>query len=365
MKKNLVKAIITCFIFVSCGIQTEETKPIKRDIVETVFASGTLEAEGSYNLTARTDGYLTNLKFKENELVKKGQILAIIDNKQNTINEESSDLLYRLSITNSLPDSPMKKQAEYEVQKTKQKLDYSFTLLNRYKKMLEAKSITNAEYEQIEIQYKTCEVDYQNAIQNFNLVEQQIKQQLVSDRTQRDLSNILSNYNQVYAFYPGRVLKKYKELGDFVRQGDIIALIGDTENTYAKVSIDEGSIKKVRIGQKVVIQLNTDKTNSYEGKVIDILPTFDEATQSFICKISFTSKFDFKIIGTQLQVNINVGETKNALLIPKKFFGYNNEVQIKGESKPKKIKTKIVSSDWVQVLSGLDENTILITNNPK
>jgi hypothetical protein len=38
-------------------------------------------------------------------------------------------------------------------------------------------------------------------------------------------------------------------------------------------------------------------------------------------------------------------------------------VQIKGEKEPTKVVTHFVSSFWVQVVSGITENTILITEN--
>jgi len=39
--------------------KTEETTPIRKDVTETVFASGVLEANNTYSLTAQTDGYLS------------------------------------------------------------------------------------------------------------------------------------------------------------------------------------------------------------------------------------------------------------------------------------------------------------------
>ena len=363
MKKIMIAITILASIFASCGKQTVETKPIRKDITETVFASGALEAEGIYNLTARTDGYIVELNFRENEPVEQGQMLAKVDNKQNNINAESGKVLFDIAQSNVSPDSPKILQAENEMQKAKQKMEYDLNLLNRYKKLLEARSLTESEFQKVELQYNISAKDYENTLKNYDLVRQQAEQQLVINRAQKDINRIISGYNQIYAVKSGRVLRKFKQVGDFVSQGEAIALIGNTDSIYAKVNIDEGSIGKIKVGQEAIIQLNTNKDKTCNGKVSEILPMFDEASQSFVCKIVFVDNLDFKIIGTQLHTNINVGVTENALLIPRNFLDYDNAVRIKGVSAPKRIETKIISNEWVQVLGGIDENTVLITDN--
>lgn len=85
--------------------------------------------------------------------------------------------------------------------------------------------------------------------------------------------------------------------------------------------------------------------------------------QSFICQLKFKEPLDFAIIKTQLQSNITVDTQRNALLIPRNFLEYGDFVRLKDQAEKVKVKTNFVSSDWVQVLSGIDENTILTTTN--
>jgi HlyD family secretion protein len=64
-----------------------------------------------------------------------------------------------------------------------------------------------------------------------------------------------------------------------------------------------------------------------------------------------------------LQANIVVEFTKNALLIPRNYVDFGGFVTLKETGKKVKITTKFSSNEWVQVLSGIDENTILVTDN--
>ena len=95
---------------------------------------------------------------------------------------------------------------------------------------------------------------------------------------------------KINALQSGKVYKKYKSLGDYVRAGEVIAEIANPEAIYALVNIDESNIAKVTLGQEATIQLNTNKEKSYKAEVKEILPTFDEATQSFLCKLYFTDE---------------------------------------------------------------------------
>ena len=60
--KNSLLLLLTLSTLVSCGTK-EEGKPVVQDIKELVFASGELEWDNSYNLTAQTDGILINATF--------------------------------------------------------------------------------------------------------------------------------------------------------------------------------------------------------------------------------------------------------------------------------------------------------------
>lgn len=131
------------------------------------------------------------------------------------------------------------------------------------------------------------------------------------------------------------------------------------------MSIDEGNIESVKPGQDAVVQLNTNKARTYKGTVAEIYPSFNESTQSFTCKIVFKDTLGFNIVNTQLQSNIIVGVNTNALLIPRNFLDFGGNVTVKGKEGKVKIATKFVSNEWVQVLSGIDENTVLITDNVK
>jgi HlyD family secretion protein len=362
-KLNLVSLVVTTFLLYSCGKKTAETKPIRKDVTETVFASGVLEAKNTYTLTAQADGYLSKVNFSEGDIISPGKVLAVVDNKESGFNSQSAADLYVIARTNTSSAAPALAQAQNAIDLNRQKMDQDFVQYQRYKKLWESNSVSRIDYENAALQYNTSKTTYESSRENYLQLKQQADQQLISSKAQKNINNVLLSNNQIKALASGKVYKKYKQTGDYVKRGEAIALIGESENIYGKVSVDETNIARIREGQEVLIQLNTDRSKTYKGTVAEIYPAFDEATQSFFCKFFFTDTLDFRITGTQLQCNIIVGVQKNALLIPRNYLDFGGNVQVKGKKEPVKVVTKFVSNNWVQVLSGIDENTILVTEN--
>lgn len=289
--------------------------------------------------------------------------MALIDNKQNVFNNKSANALYEISRSNLSPNAPSIVQAKNSSVVAKQKLDNDSVQAARYKRLFETNSVSRTDYENMLLQYQTSKANYANALANYNLVKQQAEQQVIINEAQKDVNKNLRGNNEISAVFDGKVYNKFKQKGDFVRKGDIIATIGDPNFVYAKVSIDESSISKVKLGQEAIIKLNPNKEKTYKGKVAEIFPSFNEATQSFTCKLFFTDSLDFKVINTQLQSNIIIGEIKNAVLIPRNFLQYGNFVNVKGKKQPVKVSARVVSSDWVVIENGITENDVIITEN--
>src|ERR1035437_3520985 len=342
----------------SCGKKSADTKPIRKDITETVFASGILVPENQYNLTAQSEGYIVTLNFIEGDTVKRGSVLAVIDNKQNDFNAQSADALLSIAGSNISPDAPALKQAAANIELAKIKLKQDELQAERYKKLVADKSVSKLEYENASLAMENSKANLTSLQETYNLLKQQAEQQLIIQKSQKGINSFFLGNNEIRAVVGGKVFQKLKQLGDYVRKGDVIAVIGNQNDIYAKLSIDETNISKIQLGQKTIIQLNTNKEKNYNATVSEIYPAFDEQAQSFYCKVKFADAMDFRISGTQLQANIVIGEKNNVLVIPRNYLGYGNKVTIKDKGKIT-VETGFVSNDWVEITKGLDENTVI------
>ncbi|MCA0366225.1 MAG: efflux RND transporter periplasmic adaptor subunit [Bacteroidetes bacterium] len=363
MKKSII-ILQVIFIWACSSEPNMEVSPTRRDITEYVFATGTVQPDQHYNLVAQVDGYLIKVNFKENDIVKTAQLLAIIDNQGNLINTENANQQLHIANQNLSPNAPALKQLATNIDFAEKKYQQDLKQQERYKTLLESNSIARIEYE-------NAELTSQNSLSNLNALKEQYRnlklqaqQQMLVQKNNFQLSNSSKTYNQVRALGSGKVLKRYKQMGDFVRKGDIIARIGNLEYIVAQINVDESNIAKIKVGQIVLIRLNTHPNDTFEAKVAEIFPTFDDTSQSFIVNAEFIKVPDFNIVGTQLEANIEIAQRQNVLVIPREYMGFGNKIQLKGKKESKAIKTGIISSEYVEVLTGLSEKDILVPLKP-
>ena len=357
--KFIIPIVAALVLLNSCDKNSETTKPVRKNITETVFASGVLVPDNLYNLTAQSDGYLISLNFEEGDIVKTNDLLAIIDNKTYDINSQSADKLLNIAKANTLPGAPALKQIETGLQSAELKMNQDKQQAERYKNLYESNSVAKLEYENMLLAYENSKANYLTFKENYNQQKQLAEQQLIAQRSQSEVNKVLQDNNKLRAVVGGKVYTRNKELGDYVKRGEIIATVGNPKNIYAKLSIDESSMSKINLKQKVLIELNTHKGDVLHARITEIYPSFDKQTQSFYCKAVFTDTLSFLISGTQLQANILTEEKEHVLVIPRSYLDYGNLVNVKGEGKVK-IETGVISTDWVEVKGGIDEHSILI-----
>ncbi|GAA4021985.1 efflux RND transporter periplasmic adaptor subunit [Flavobacterium cheonhonense] len=361
MKKFATLTLV--LLFLSCG-KNEEVKPLRQDIQELVFASGQLEWDDSYNVIAQTDGVLGKVVFEVGQPVTKGMIIASIDNKVNEVNAESAQEQLVISNQNVTANAPALLQLEQNIQFAQSKYQQDKKQAERYERLQQNNIGSKVEYENAQLAAKNSLANLKALQKQYDVLKQQAQQQLIASRAQLKSNKVLQGYNSVVVAESGTVVKKFKNQGDYVKKGDIIATIGNQQKVEAVLNVDENSIGKIKLGQTVYVKLNTEKSKVYNGKVTEILSAFDVQSQSFICKVTFNEPLAQSLFGTQLEANILVAEKKNALLIPRNYMGFGNKVNVKGKEENVILKTGIISTDYVEVLDGLSETDVLLPLKP-
>lgn len=346
-------------VFFSCNKQ-KETKPVIQDIKELVFASGNLEWEDSYNIVAQTDGVLSGISFKIGHKVEKGTVLAEIDNEANVVNTQTAREQLTISAENLTANSPALLQLQQNIDYAEAKYKQDKIQAERYERLYAKQSVAKSEYENYLLTAENSLSSLNALKKQYAQLQQQAQQNYINSVGQLKNSQVAQQYNKVTVPQSGTVIDKQKENGDFVRKGDIIATIGNEKRIEAVLNVDESTIGKIKVGQKVFVKLNTDNSKTYDATITEILAAFDDRTQSFICKAVFDEPVNNGFYGTQLEANIFVSEKKNALLIPRNLMDYGNRIHVKGKDEYVIIKTGIVSSDFVEVLEGVSKDDIIL-----
>lgn len=359
MKLKLIATTLASVFLFSCS-KEKEVKPIIQDIKELVFASGSLEWEDSYNLTAQTDGVLSNIVFEIGDQVEKGKVLANIDNPTNVVNTETAKEQLGITLENLTSKSPALQQVEQNIQYAEAKYKQDKLQSERYERLYKSQSVAKSEYESYLLASENSVANLNALKKSYAQLQQQAKQNYIITKGQLRANEVAAKYNNILVPQNGTVIQKLKTNGDYVRKGDMIATIANSKKIQALLNVDETSIGKIKIGQQVFVQLNTDKSKIHNAKITEILAAFDEQSQSFICKATFDEPLDMAFYGTQLEANIYTKDKKDALLIPRNLMDFGNRVNVKGKDNYVIIKTGIISSDYVEVLDGLTKDDVIL-----
>lgn len=204
MKKIL--AIIIGLTLFSCG-KSEEIQPINQDIKELVFASGQLEWDDSYNLTAQTDGILQNANFEVGNTVTKGKTIATLDNEINKINAEISQEQLVISNENITSNAPALTQLEQNIQFAESKYLQDKKQAERYERLNQQNIGSKVEYENAQLAAKNSLSNLNSLRKQYKVILQQAKQQQITTKGQLKSNQVVRNYNSIIVTENGTIIK--------------------------------------------------------------------------------------------------------------------------------------------------------------
>ena len=338
--------------------QTETTIPVRKTLEDAVFASGYMEQENIYTVSAKADGILLSFSIEEGDSVQKGDLIAVIENDIQHNQLRDALVVYEDATSDASPDSPQLQHLQSQIQQAKEQLAFDRENHARYKQLREKNSVSQLDLEKVELQHqnaqanlKALENNYEDVAKSLQLSEQR---SLVQVQTQRSL---LQDY-KLSTEQAGQVIQVFKKQGELVRKGEAIARISRGEYRI-KLFVAEDDIAKVELSQSVAVHINTYPNSVFSATVTKIFPGFDEAEQSYIIEAQF-QEFPTKMFsGTQLQANIEIGRRENVLVIPSDYVSKGSLVKLEtGEEK--KIETGSKNELITEVVSGLTDSDILI-----
>jgi RND family efflux transporter MFP subunit len=353
MKQKLyITGLIFIFLLAGCGSSKNET-PVKRDIVNGVTVmkvnpaqvddyfetSGTVRAKTVSVVASRVMGTITSVKVKEGDKVTAGDILMTIDNR---------DTAQRVAATEAAFNEAQSARAASGEQRSLAEVTYS-----RYKNLYSEKVISRQEFDQIEMQKKVSDAE-------FNRVSQGVERA----RANLEEARVYHGFTQVRAPIPGIVTEKKIEAGSLASPGMPLCTVEDTSQFKIEAAIDEGLIKKVSPGMQAYVLF--DKTGEkVNGRIVKVVPSIDPASRTFLIEIALQDRSLRS--GSYGKVLIPQGK-KESLLIPAGAIVERGQltgvfvVDENGIIAYRLIKTGKVYDGLAEVLSGLSKGESIIVS---
>ena len=236
----------------------------KRDIVETVSASGKVQPEKEIKITADVSGEIVELYVKEGDLVKKGTLLCKINPEIYLSSLDRAQAAVNGSVANLSSSKSRLAQAQSQFQKAE--LTY-----NRNKKLFDDKVISSQDFESIKSAFEVAKAEVDAARMAIASGEFTIKSSQASLKESRE--NL--NKTNIYAPVDGTVSKLSKEKGERVvgtnmMEGTEIMRLANLNEMEVNVDVSESDIVRVSRGDTAEIEIDAYLGREFKGVVTEV-----------------------------------------------------------------------------------------------
>ncbi len=262
------------------GVVTVQTgKVVREDITSVVTASGEIKPKVYVNIGANAMGKITHLYVKEGDAVKKGQVLATLENVQSSadvaansaaLNASRTDAVAAQAAVNTAAAELNQAEAEFE----RAKLDY-----DRNKALYDSQLIAKSDYDTKRAALGTATAQLGQA-----------KAKLAQAKAQQDSAQVHITQNAANLRRVTDVLSKTEYQAPFdgvvtnlpVREGETVVMgiqnapgstlmtVADTSLITAEVKVDETDIVNVQLGQAAEVSIDAIPKQKFKGTVTEI-----------------------------------------------------------------------------------------------
>ncbi|MBI1215279.1 MAG: efflux RND transporter periplasmic adaptor subunit [Alphaproteobacteria bacterium] len=293
------------FIFLHRTRGVEVVTPLRDTAIKAVYATGTVEPTVMIPIAPRVAGRIMSLNADEGQRVKKGELLAQL---------EDTDLQKSLEEQQALLD-----QAEKDYARKASLLKTNAVAHEIVEQAAAARDADKAAVAQIQAQI---------------------------------------DYMKLTAPADGTIIRRDGEVGQLIPVNQPVFYMECCAPMRIAAEVDEEDIALVQPGQKVVISADAFPGKVFDGTVQSITPKGDPVARSYRVRIGLDGDTPL-MVGMTAETNIVIETKKNALLIPATSVvgGHVWLLQKNGTLKSAPVKTGISTVKAVEVLEGLDDKS--------
>lgn len=284
-----------------------EVAVIERGVIEAHIDSATnLETESSVKVLSRTTNLVSELKVEEGDKVKKGDVLALLENENQRIALDKARSTYK------------KNTDEYE----------------RQKHLIERKLVSDKGFADTTYQYKQSKLDLDNAQLNYD-------------------------YTIIKAPIDGTITQRMINLGDQVNNNKHLFDIVDFDTMVARVYVPEEHLPDLKVRQRANVYSQSLPGRSFSGEVVRISPIVDAKSGTVKVTVAVDSE-GFLRPGMYVDVSLVTERKEDALLVPKKALAYDDEQTFvyrvaNGRAERLAIEPEIIDIEYFKPAGGLLE----------
>lgn len=238
-------------------------------------------------VSARAGGYIQRVCFDEHQLVKQGDTLVILDDREYhaqlevaeaAIEDARAQLTVLTAGIHSAETSTLINQDQIkgaEARYVQQQQD-----IRRYTNLVKEEAATGADLEQVQARYDVAESDYSAARNGLKTNEARIAELkthfalLQADIKRKQAALALAQLNLSYTIirapYPGRLGRKTILEGQQIQPGQPLVSIINEGKKWITANYKETQVAGMYVGQPVEIRVDAVNGKVFKGKIMAI-----------------------------------------------------------------------------------------------
>jgi len=322
---------------------TVELGTLKRGPVSAYLTVvGNLIGEQTVDIAPRTGGRLLDVNVKLGDRVRRGQVLAKVEDREIVEQVRQAEASQEVSKATIRQREADLKVAELNFERSK----------NLFQRQLLAKQALD-----------DAESRYMAAVAQFDLSKAQLTQ---NDARLQELRINLQN-TQVSSPVDGFVGKRTVDPGAMVNTNTAILSVVDISKLRLVANVVEKDLRMVSAGDAAVVEVDAYPGEKFNGKIARVSPVLDPATRTAAMEVEIPNS-DYRLKpGMYARINLTVEEHDKALVIPKTaVVDYQNQrgVWVPNESDRASfvpLKLGIENAEQIEVIEGMNEGARFVT----
>ena len=262
------------------GVVAVQTgKVVREDLTSVVTASGEIKPKLYVNIGALAQAKITHLYVKEGDRVKKGELLASLDNIQSAADVAAGESALQASRTDAVAAQAAVNTAAADLNQAKAEHERAQLDYGRSKALYDNQLIAKSDYDTKKAAFDTAnaqlaqaQAKLAQAKANLDSSKGHITQNVA---TLRRMSDILSK-TEYRAPFDGVITNLPVREGETVvpgiqnSPGSTLMTVADTSLITAEVKVDESDIVNVQMGQPAEITIDAMPKQKFKGVVSEI-----------------------------------------------------------------------------------------------
>lgn len=267
-----------------------------------------LEALATAEITPRISARITEVKVDEGDVVANGELLARLDDRD--IQAQISSIQARIEAQKA-----GLKGNRASLTAARQNLEYLKREYERDRQLFENKGISRSDMEASQNRLNNAQGDEQKLEEQAESIEQEIK----SLEAQLEEARTRLSYTVVTSPYPGRIRRRFSEVGDMAKPGAPLFSMMDVSSYRLEFDLVQEDLTRIRPGQAVRIHWPAEiqvPPDRQQGELARIFPSM-ESDKTVRAEIDLQCRCPEKIkIGSLVPLEVVIREG-TGLIVPK------------------------------------------------